>query len=91
MEKTSYPSYLVELYLLKIHYGLRGTLPKLLGFAALLLTISHGQFKLNIVVNVIAITFLEHGLIAIVFSKGRHLPWLIFLFVAFILLYVAKI
>ena len=59
------------------------------GFSAILVLMANrsiSDFNLSIVLS---ITFLSTGLIALIASRGKHLSWVVFLFIACICLYSA--
>lgn len=49
------------------------------GFAALLISLSSETFSRSSVAWIIGITFVIHGLIALVQSCGKHISWIVFL------------
>ena len=60
------------------------------GFAAILLALSNDSE--NIVNNILLITasvFLVSGIVSVIFSKGKHLSWVIFLLIAGLAFYPA--
>jgi len=57
------------------------------GFAALLIHMAEGQLSLQIVGNIIAVTFLLHGFVSLVAGKGKHLSWIVFLLIGVVTLY----
>lgn len=59
------------------------------GFAALLVSLSRETFTPHTVGWIISITFVVHGVIALVHSRGRHLSWVVFLSVALLSLLVS--
>ena len=53
------------------------------GFAAILLIISNnGENIVNDILLITASVFLISGFVSVVFSKGRHLSWVVFLLIA---------
>ena len=59
------------------------------GFAAILVMLAEQSFSFNNLAMVLAVTFLTTGGIALVASRGRHLSWLVFLFIGGVGLYAA--
>ncbi|MFC3034070.1 hypothetical protein ACFOEE_16315 [Pseudoalteromonas fenneropenaei] len=50
-----------------------------LGFAVILLILAEPNAKVEMIAQVIAITFLLHFAMALFGSRGKHLSWLVFL------------
>ena len=50
-----------------------------LGFAALLVALAQPSISRTALGSIIGVTFVAHGLISLVASKGRHLSWPVFL------------
>lgn len=48
------------------------------GFAAIVISLAQSEFYPSIVLNIIAITFAIHCVMALLGSKGRHLSWIVF-------------
>lgn len=59
------------------------------GFAAILVMLAEQSFTFSNLSMVLAVTFLATGAIALVASRGRHLSWVIFLFIGSVGLYAA--
>ena len=59
------------------------------GFSAILVLLAAGAFSFSNLSMVIAITFLVTGTIALVASHGRHLSWVVFIFIGGVSLYAA--
>lgn len=59
------------------------------GFAAVIVLLARQAFSFQNLSMVVAITFLITGLIALVASRGRHLSWVVFLFIGGVCLYAA--
>jgi hypothetical protein len=60
------------------------------GFAAILIHLAQPSISIAVLSNIIGITFLVHFGIAIVGSKGKHLSWVIFLFVGLSAIYASN-
>ncbi len=52
------------------------------GFAALMLLLARDTLSVDAVSRVIALTFLVSSAITLIVSRGRHLAWPVFLFIA---------
>ncbi|MEM7207938.1 MAG: hypothetical protein AAF434_08955 [Pseudomonadota bacterium] len=61
-----------------------------LGIAALLVHIANAEPSVAVIGNIVAVTFLLHGLIALAGSKGRHLSWPVFLAIAAIAFFASN-
>ena len=48
------------------------------GFAALLFYMADNRLNTAVAGNIIAATFIVHGLVSLIASKGRHLSWIVF-------------
>lgn len=59
------------------------------GFAAILVLLAENSFSFQNLSVVLAATFLVTSAIAFVASRGRHLSWLVFLFIGGVGLYAA--
>ena len=59
------------------------------GFAAILILLAQQSFSFKNLSLVLAVTFLATGAITLVISRGRHLAWLVFLFIGGVCLYAA--
>ena len=59
------------------------------GFAAILVMLAEQSFTFSNLSMVLAVTFLVTGGIALVASRGRHLSWVVFLFIGGVGLYAA--
>ena len=59
------------------------------GFSAILVLLAAGTFSFSNLSMVIAITFLVTGAIALIASHGRHLSWVVFIFIGGVSLYAA--
>ncbi len=59
------------------------------GFAAILVLLARQSFTFHNLSLVLAVTFLTTGTIALIASRGRHLSWLVFLFIGSVCLYAA--
>ncbi len=59
------------------------------GFAAILVLLAEQSFTFHNLSSVLAATFLTTGGIALIASRGRHLSWLVFLFIGGVCLYAA--
>ena len=59
------------------------------GFAAILVLIAEQSFTYQSLLMVVAATFLLTGIVALVASRGRHLSWLVFMFIGGVALYAA--
>ena len=60
------------------------------GFALILIHLSGNSLSGSIIGNIIASTFVLHGIIALVGSKGRHFSWPVFLTIAIAVLYASN-
>ncbi len=60
------------------------------GFACLLIHLSSGTLSINIIGNIIGITFIVHCAVALVGSKGKHLSWPVFLMIGVAVLYASN-
>lgn len=49
-----------------------------LGIAALLLAIAQGRVDVSTIGSIITATFVAHGLLSLVGSRGRHVSWIVF-------------
>jgi hypothetical protein len=59
------------------------------GFAAILALIAQRSVSLRNLSFALAVTFLLTGSITLVVSRGRHLAWLVFIFIGGVCLYAA--
>jgi len=59
------------------------------GFSAILIMLAENSFSFSSLSLVIAVVFLATGGIALVASRGKHLSWIIFLFVGGASLYAS--
>ena len=59
------------------------------GFSAILVLLAEQAFSFSNLSMVLAVTFLATGVIALAASHGRHLSWIVFLFIGGISLYAA--
>ena len=59
------------------------------GFSAILVLLAADAFSFTNLSMVIAITFLMTGTVALVASHGRHLSWVVFIFIGGVSLYAA--
>ena len=59
------------------------------GFSAILVLLAADAFSFSNLSMVIAITFLVTGTIALIASHGRHLSWVVFIFIGGVSLYAA--
>ncbi len=59
------------------------------GFGAILILLAQQSFSFQHLSLVLAVTFLVTGAITLLFSRGRHLAWLVFLFIGGVCLYAA--
>ncbi len=62
-----------------------------LGFAAILVLLAHPPMTPRGVGAVIAATFLLHGAVALVGSRGKHLSWVVFLAIAALVVYAMQL
>lgn len=61
-----------------------------LGFAALLIHAGREDLTLAVTLRIIGITSIVSGLLPLLFTRGRHLSWIIFLIVGGIALWVSS-
>jgi hypothetical protein len=61
-----------------------------LGFAAILLLLAHPPVAPADIGLAVSLTFLAHGAVALVGSRGRHYSWVVFLAVGAITLYATR-
>lgn len=61
-----------------------------LGLAAILVLIANGAFTTASAGIVVGVTFLIHGVVALVASRGRHLSWPVFLLVGLIAVFATR-
>lgn len=59
------------------------------GFAAILVLLAEQSVTFHNLASVLAATYLTTSIIAFVGSRGRHLSWLVFLFIGSVCLYAA--
>ena len=59
------------------------------GFSAILVLLARDAFSFSNLSMVIAITFLVSGSVALLASRGRHLSWIVFMFIGGVSLYAA--
>ncbi len=57
------------------------------GFAALLVHLASGTISLKTIGLIISVTFILHGVVALLGSKAKHLSWPIFLVIGLAVLY----
>ncbi len=62
-----------------------------LGFAALLVLLALGKAPPAAIAAVIGWTFLVHGVVALVASRGNHLSWILFLTVGALAIYAQQV
>lgn len=62
-----------------------------IGFAMILVHIANPPINANVIGNIIGVTFLIHGGVALVGSKARHLSWVVFLVVGVASIYASNI
>jgi hypothetical protein len=60
------------------------------GFAFILIHLSGGSLSENVIGNISACTFVLHGIIALVGSRGKHFSWPVFLTIGIAVLYVSN-
>jgi len=60
------------------------------GFALVLIHLSGDSVSENVIGNIIALTFLVHGIVSLVGSKGRHFSWPVFLVIGIAVLYASN-
>ncbi len=60
------------------------------GFAFLIIHISGGTLSENVIGNIIAFTFLAHGIVSLVGSKGKHFSWSVFIVIGILVLYASS-
>lgn len=61
-----------------------------LGFALILIHLASGSLSESVIGNVIAATFLVHGLVALVGSRAKHFSWPVFLVIGIAALYASN-
>jgi hypothetical protein len=61
-----------------------------LGFAALLVLIAHRPVTSEGIGTVIGIVFLLHSAASLIFARGKHLSWLLFLAVGALVIYAVR-
>lgn len=59
------------------------------GFAAILILLARQSFTLQNLSLILALTFLATGAMTLIISRGRHLAWIVFLFIGCVCLYAA--
>jgi len=59
------------------------------GFAAILILLARQSFTLQNLSLILALTFLATGAVTLIISRGRHLAWIVFLFIGCVCLYNA--
>lgn len=52
------------------------------GFAALLFVLANGTLESAVVAKIIAVTIGSSGVVSLLFSRGRHLSWIVFFAIA---------
>jgi hypothetical protein len=60
------------------------------GFAAILIYLAQPMPSINIIGNIVGITFLAHFAMAILGSRARHLAWIFFLVIGLSALYASN-
>jgi len=60
------------------------------GFAAILVHLAGNSVSENVIGKIVAFTFVLHGLVALVVSKGRHLSWPVFLTIGIAVFYASN-
>ncbi|MGF1765275.1 hypothetical protein [Aliivibrio kagoshimensis] len=55
-----------------------------LGFAGIIVSLAQPELNKSVLLNIIAVTFGIHFLIALLGSKGKHLSWVVFLLISFL-------
>ena len=60
------------------------------GFAFVLIHLSGDSLSVNVIGNIIAFTFLVHGIVSLVGSKGKHLSWPVFFAIGIAVLYASN-
>lgn len=60
------------------------------GFAFLLIHLSGGLLSENVVGDIIAFTFLVHGIVSLVGSKGKHFSWPVFIIIGIVVFYASS-
>lgn len=61
------------------------------GFGAIMILLAQPSFSVPGLSMILAITFLSIGLTALIASRGRHLSWIVFLFIGGACLYASTI
>ena len=61
-----------------------------LGLAGVLLAIAHPPLQSQTLGLIVGATFLVHGLIALIGSRGRHLSWIAFLIIGALAVYATR-
>ena len=59
------------------------------GFSAILVMLAEQSFSFSSISMVLAVTFLTTGGVALIASRGKHLSWIVFLFIGGVSLYAA--
>ena len=60
------------------------------GFAFVLIHLSDDSLSENVIGNIIAFTFIVHGIVSLVGSKGRHFSWPVFFTIGIAVLYASN-
>lgn len=61
-----------------------------LGFALVLIHLASGSLSENVIGSIIAATFLVHGFISLVGSRGKHFSWPVFIVIGIAALYASS-
>ncbi|MBN1475053.1 MAG: hypothetical protein JW914_10580 [Syntrophaceae bacterium] len=59
------------------------------GFAAIIILLARQSFTMQNISLVLALTFLATGATTLIISRGRHLAWIVFLFIGCVCFYAA--
>ena len=60
------------------------------GFALVLIHLSGNSLSESVIGNIIALTFLVHGIVSLGGSRGRHFSWPVFLVIGVAVLYASN-
>lgn len=60
------------------------------GLAAILVAMAHPPVESATLGAIVGVTFLVHGAIALVASRGRHLSWVVFLIIGILSIYATR-
>jgi len=52
--------------------------------------LANGETNLNIIGNIIGVTFILHSLVALIGAKGKHLSWPVFLAIGVLAFYASN-